>query len=202
MNATPNSRWIVALAAAGVAGLAGFWLGRQQVPPPPAVPLPKPAAIDGPPRQAQCLATLPLTISSVAVDEPGSPSREGPGLHVVDGQQLRVTAHGRREDNQALVLAVDSEGLVHPLWPNVGISAPCPGGCTALQIAIPASTLPPGRSLIAVYTGFNRFDLPPIQDGLRNLSPGPLEEKTLPMVTGARAAASQLVVHGNPTPSP
>jgi hypothetical protein len=204
MDAGTRSQWTPSLVAAAVGVLSGFALGRQlaPAPKPEAAPIQKSAAAGGRPRQAECLATLPLSIASVSVDEPGAPRREGPGLQVFDGQQLRVTARGQREDNQALVLVMDSEGLVHPLWPNSGISAPCPGGCGMLQVAISASTLPPGASVIAVYVGFDRFELPEIQDGIRNFGPAWMETRTLPMVGGARAAASQLVVHGNPPPSP
>jgi len=207
MNPAERSPWTRPLIAAAVGGLAGFLLAGSvrplaSHPPPPSPARPMPVAFGDKPRQAECLAKLPLTLASVAVDEPGTPRREGPGLRVVDGQQLRVAAQGQPHDNQALVLAVDSDGLVHPMWPNTGISAPCPAGCGALQVALPASTLPPGGSLIVVYVGFGRFELPEIQDGLRNMGPAPLEARTLPMVRGARAAGSQLVVHGAPPPSP
>jgi hypothetical protein len=143
-----------------------------------------------------------MKISSVAPEAPGSPTRDGPGLRVTDGEQVRVTALGAPDDDQALVLVLDSEGLAHALWPSSGIAAPCPSGCRTLQVAIPASTLPEGPSMIAVYMGFDRFELPTIQDGLRLLPPGPMESKRLPMVLGARAAASQVVAHDNPPPRP
>jgi hypothetical protein len=204
MSAKPSSKWTATLVAAAAGILSGFALGRLRAPAPvpPAAPI-KNAALDKQKAQhSECLATLPLTISSVAVDEPGAPKREGPDLHVADGQQIRVAARGQPDDDQGLAFSVDSDGLVRPIWPTSGISAPCPGGCGAFQIALPASTLPPGSSLIAVYVGFRRFELPAIQDAIRNMGAVFLETKRLPIVWGARAGAAQLVTHGNPPPSP
>jgi hypothetical protein len=204
MNGIAVSRWTLTLAAGIVGALLAFGLGRQIGRAPPAVPGPLLSTTppSGPPRLPECIARLPLQLSSVAPDEPGAPRREGPGLQLADGQQLQISARGSPQDDQGLIFALDSDGLSHPLWPNSGISAPCPGGCTTLQISVPASTLPPGRSLIVAYLGFHRFELPQIQDGLRNQPPSPLDATPLPMVAGARAASGQIVAHGAEAPSP